>query len=138
MKQQIYLEEQEMLLNSRNNVVGPQLGKESGDAYREQATTLEKMGERDEAATCYLNASKSYKKEFPKGGRVNVEAVDCLKAAVVILCEKGRFSAAASNQKQIAEIYETDIIDYAASMDAYDQAAEWYTSEDSTAYHGLM
>lgn len=32
-----------------------------------QGQVMEKMGERDEAAGCYLNASKSYKKERPKG-----------------------------------------------------------------------
>ena len=33
----------------------------------EQGKTYEKLGERDESSGCYINASKSYKKEFPKG-----------------------------------------------------------------------
>ena len=33
----------------------------------EQGKTLEKLSERDEASGCYINAAKSYKKEFPKG-----------------------------------------------------------------------
>ncbi|KAJ3307162.1 vesicular-fusion protein S17 [Kappamyces sp. JEL0829] len=77
----------------------------------EQGKTLEKLGERDESSGCYLNAAKSYKKEFPKG----------------------RFSTAANNQKQIAEIYEQDIGDMKAAMDAYETAAEWYSGEDSNA-----
>ncbi|KAJ3349240.1 vesicular-fusion protein S17 [Kappamyces sp. JEL0680] len=87
------------------------LVKESGDAFMEQGKTLEKLGERDESSGCYLNAAKSYKKEFPKG----------------------RFSTAANNQKQIAEIYEQDIGDMKAAMDAYETAAEWYSGEDSNA-----
>jgi alpha-soluble NSF attachment protein len=105
--------------------------KESGDAFYQQGQVLEKLGERDEAAGCYLTAAKSLKKEYPK------EAVDVLKIAVAILTEKGRFSAAAANQKQIAEIYETDIANLEAAMDAYDQAGEWYSGEDSTAYKTL-
>ncbi|KAI8902255.1 soluble NSF attachment protein [Globomyces pollinis-pini] len=101
--------------------------KESGDAFMQQGVMLEKIGERDEASGCYINASKSYKKEFPK------EAVTALKQAVDILTEKGRFSSAASNQKQIAEIYETDIVDYQKAGEAYELAAEWYAGEDSNA-----
>ena len=63
-----------------------------------------------------------------------VEAVDILKLAILILTEKGRFTAAASNQKQLAEIYENDIVDLQAAMEAYEQAGEWYSGEDSTAY----
>jgi hypothetical protein len=33
-----------------------------------QGELLEKMGERDQASGSYINASKSYKKELPKGG----------------------------------------------------------------------
>ncbi|KAJ3256908.1 hypothetical protein HK103_005026 [Boothiomyces macroporosus] len=101
--------------------------KKSGEAFMKQGATHEKLGERDEASGCYINASKSYKKEFPK------EAVEALKLAVMILTEKGRFSSAASNQKQIAEIYEQDIGDYTSAMEAYELAAEWYQGEDSNA-----
>lgn len=45
----------------------------------------------------------------------------------------GRFSTAANNQKQIAEIYEQDIGDFKEAMDAYELAAEWYSGEDSNA-----
>ncbi|KAJ3272259.1 hypothetical protein HDV01_005798 [Terramyces sp. JEL0728] len=101
--------------------------KKSGDAFMKQGATHEKLGERDESSGCYINASKSYKKEFPK------EAVEALKLAVAILTEKGRFSSAASNQKQIAEIFEQDIGDFASAMEAYEVAAEWYQGEDANA-----
>jgi alpha-soluble NSF attachment protein len=43
------------------------LVKESGDSFMEQGKTMDKLGERTESASSYLNAAKSYKKEFPKG-----------------------------------------------------------------------
>jgi hypothetical protein len=60
-----------------------------------------------------------------------------LKQAVDILSEKGRFSAAANNQKQIAELYETDLQDLEKAMDAYNIAAEWYHGEDSKSYPSI-
>ncbi|KAJ8328116.1 vesicular-fusion protein S17, variant 2 [Batrachochytrium dendrobatidis] len=93
----------------------------------QKAFTLDKMGERDDATNAYLEAAKSFKKESPR------DAVNALEIAVRLLSQKGRFSAAASNQKQIAEIYETDLADMEKAMTAYEQAGEWYSGEDSTA-----
>ncbi|KAH6571785.1 hypothetical protein BASA50_005545 [Batrachochytrium salamandrivorans] len=101
--------------------------KQSGDAFMQKALTLDKMGERDDATSAYLEAAKSFKKESPR------EAVNALEIAVQLLSQKGRFSAAANNQKQIAEIYENDLADMEKAMSAYDQAGEWYSGEDSTA-----
>lgn len=64
----------------------------------------------------------------------NVEAVDALSQAVALLTERGRFASAANNQKQIAEIYESDIVDFEKAMGSYEKAADWYSGEDSTAY----
>ena len=111
----------------------------------QQGKTLEKCSEKDEAANAYVNASKAYKKTHPKGSTVVfvrkikriqihtlLEAIDALAQSVTLLTERGRFSAAANNQKQIAEIYESDLVDYEKSMNAYEQAADWYAGEDST------
>ena len=62
-----------------------------------------------------------------------IEAIDALSTAVLLLTERGRFSAAANNQKTIAEIYETDMVDYEKSMKAYESAADWYSGEDASA-----
>ena len=43
------------------------IGKESGDAYVCQANIQIKLGEKDDAATAFLNAAKSYKKSNPIG-----------------------------------------------------------------------
>ncbi|KAJ3218981.1 hypothetical protein HDU67_003345 [Dinochytrium kinnereticum] len=101
--------------------------KEAGDAFISQANVLMKMGEKDEASSAYLNASKAFKKTHP------LDAINALQQAVQLLTERGRFSAAASNQKQIAEIYEADVGDLEKAMNAFETAAEWYSGEDSNA-----
>ncbi|KAI9341646.1 soluble NSF attachment protein [Obelidium mucronatum] len=101
--------------------------KESGDAYMSQANMLMRMNEKDEAATAFMNAAKSFKKSHP------LESISALQSAVQILIEKGRFSAAASNQKQIAETYENDVGDLKGAREAYEKAGEWYQGEESHA-----
>ncbi|KAI9203067.1 soluble NSF attachment protein [Polychytrium aggregatum] len=100
---------------------------EAGDAYISQANVMKKLNETDEAASSYLNASKCYKKTNP------LDAINALQKAVEILVERGRFQSAASNQKQIAEIYENEIIDPEKTLHAYELAADWYTTEESNA-----
>lgn len=41
--------------------------KASGDAFMQQSVYLIKINEKDEAATAFMNASKSYKKSSPLG-----------------------------------------------------------------------
>ncbi|KAG0301990.1 hypothetical protein BGZ98_007888 [Dissophora globulifera] len=101
--------------------------KESGDAYCKAAEMQMKMGEKDEAAQTYINASKSYKKSKPQ------DAIAALERAIGILIERGRFQSAAKHQEDIATIYETELIDLEQSMRAYEQAADWYAGESSTA-----
>ncbi|KAI8853569.1 soluble NSF attachment protein [Chytridium lagenaria] len=93
--------------------------KEAGDAFISQAN--------DEASSAYLNASKAFKKTHP------LDAINALQQAVHLLTERGRFSAAASNQKQIAEIYESEVGDLEKAMNAYETASEWFAGEDSNA-----
>lgn len=53
-----------------------------------------------------------------------VQAVDMLK-------ERGRFHPAAGHLKQIAEIYESDIVDLQLAMRYYEDAAELYSGEEA-------
>ncbi|KAJ3226960.1 vesicular-fusion protein S17 [Clydaea vesicula] len=101
--------------------------KEAGDCFLKQADCCLKAGEKDEASSSYINASKAFKKGYPQ------ESVDALSLAVGILSERGRFQAAATNQKQIAEIYEVDLENFEKSLNAYELAAEWFSGEDSNA-----
>ncbi|TPX40989.1 hypothetical protein SeMB42_g01278 [Synchytrium endobioticum] len=98
--------------------------KEAGDAYMLQASTLMKMNEPDEASSAFMNAAKAYKKEFPS------EAVSAFQQSTAALVSKGRFHAAAGNEKSIAEIYETELADQQKAMESYDRAADYYLGED--------
>jgi alpha-soluble NSF attachment protein len=100
--------------------------KESGDAYLKAAQFSLKANERDEAANKYVEASKSYKKVNPEN------AIQVLIEATEILKEKGRFTSAASHLKQIAEMYESDLIDVEKSLKYYEEAAELYQGEDAS------
>jgi alpha-soluble NSF attachment protein len=58
-------------------------------------------------------------------------AITGLRIAIDILTEKGRFQVAATHQKSLAEIYETDLADLEQAMAAYELAGDWYQGEDS-------
>ncbi|KAJ1516618.1 hypothetical protein HMI54_008776 [Coelomomyces lativittatus] len=101
--------------------------KEAGNAYLRSADMQIRLGERDEAANRFLDASNVFKKISPE------EAIQSLKQAIDILTERGRFQMAAKHQKTIAEIYENDLMDLEKSMQAYETAAEWFQGEDAPA-----
>jgi len=98
--------------------------KEAGDAYYQAAGCLILIQENDEATTSFINASKCYKKSSP------IEAVNSLKQAIQFLIEKGKLNQAANHQKTIAEIYETDLMDTEKALEAYENAADWYSTEN--------
>nr|CAG8477215.1 2119_t:CDS:2 [Entrophospora candida] len=91
---------------------------EAGDAFIKAANMQLQLNERDEASTTFINASKCYRKcSFE-------EAISSLKQAIEILTDRGRFQAAANLQKDIAQIYESDLVDLEKAMQAYEIAAE--------------
>lgn len=113
------------------------------------------LNERDEAASTFISASKCYKKCNFEGmlhfilifmytiDRSNyviyvIDAITSLKRAIEILTDRGRFQAAAGHQKEIAQIYESDLVDIEKAMQAYEIAAEWYAGEEANAYVLLM
>ena len=59
-------------------------------------------------------------------------AVKYMKLSIEELTGKGRFHAAANQQKSLAEIYESDLMDNEAAMNAYILAGDWYATEDSS------
>ncbi|PIA17784.1 TPR-like protein [Coemansia reversa NRRL 1564] len=101
--------------------------REAGDAMLKAAQMSLKLGEGDDAAQRFISASKAFKKTHPK------QAVDALSQAVVLLTERGRFHAAASHQKEVAKVCEEELSDLKRAIDAYQLAADWYMSEDSSA-----
>jgi len=73
---------------------------------------------------------------FPlfNAGRGITESIMALKSAIEILTDRGRFHSAAGHQKEIAQIYESELIDLDRAMQAYELAADWYAAEEATAY----
>ncbi|PVV03624.1 hypothetical protein BB560_001886 [Smittium megazygosporum] len=100
---------------------------DAGKAFLSAAEMYMKLEELDDASNAYISASKSFKKN-------NAEAsIDSLKKAIQILIQRGRFHSAAGHMKSIALTYETELSDLENSMSSYEQAAEWYSAEDSNA-----
>ncbi|RKP24515.1 soluble NSF attachment protein, partial [Syncephalis pseudoplumigaleata] len=122
-----YEEAAELYGRAANQFKLAKLWKEAGDCFYRQADMQTRIQERDEAAPTFVAASKCYKKSNPE------DAVAALKMAIEILTERGRFHAAAAHQKEVAQIYESDLINIEAAMEAYQIAADWYGGEEATA-----
>jgi alpha-soluble NSF attachment protein len=122
-----YEEAAELYGRAANQFKLAKLWKEAGDAFFRQADMQIRLQERDEAAPTFIAASKCYKKCNPE------DAISALKMAIEILVERGRFHAAAAHQKDIAQIYETDLINIEEAIQAYQLAADWYGGEEATA-----
>lgn len=61
----------------------------------------------------------------------SIDAARVLIQAVEMLKEAGRFHSAAGYQKQVAEVYESDLVDLPNAMKYYEESAELYSGEDS-------
>jgi len=86
-----------------------------------------KASQPDDAANDFWQASKSYKKTHPE------LAVAALKRTISLLVEKGRFRQAADREKEIGQIYQQDGADLQMALESFEQAGEWYSTEDATA-----
>lgn len=75
---------------------------QAGKSFCEAANLHSKAGSRHDAATNYVDASNCFKKTDIQ------EAVNCLKQAISIYTDMGRFSLAAKHHQSIAEMYETE------------------------------
>jgi len=98
---------------------------EAGKAFIKVAEAHLKLDSKHEAATAYTSAATCLKKNN------TAEAVECLKKAVELYTGEGRFAVAARNQKEIAEIYESEL-DFEKTIEAYQLAADYFSGEDST------
>ncbi|CAG4954784.1 unnamed protein product [Parnassius apollo] len=99
---------------------------QAGQAFCNAAQLHLKAGVRHDAATNFVDASNCYKKCDPN------EAVSCLLKAIEIYTDMGRFTIAAKQHQNIAELYETECVDLARAMQHYEQAADYFRGEEST------
>ncbi|KAJ1659170.1 vesicular-fusion protein S17 [Dispira simplex] len=122
-----YDEAAELFSRAGNSFKLAKKWQEAGEAYLKSAQMYIQAGEEEDASTAYLAAAKCFKKGYP------TEAIQSLQCAIKILKSKGRLYPAAAQQKEIAQIYENEFMDIENAMNAYEEAAEWYESEDSKA-----
>lgn len=61
------------------------------------------------------------------------EAVKALLKAIEIYTDMGRFTMAAKQHQSIAEMYETEFVDFDKAIYHYQQAADYYRGEESNA-----
>jgi alpha-soluble NSF attachment protein len=78
-----------------------------------------------EAASSLVNAATCFKKSNVKS------AIRALREAVDLYQDEGRFSIAAKQQKEIAELCEKEL-DFEGAIDEYKAAADMFDGEDST------
>lgn len=93
-------------------------------AFTKAADCHIQAGSKFEATTNFVNAANAIRKE-------NVsEAVSYFQKASDLSTDEGKFSIAAKYQKEIGELYESEL-NYENSMEAYQKAAEFFEGENS-------
>ena len=103
-------------------------GKEAGLAFEKAASIQTKnLNEPDDAANTLQEAYKAYRKTDPQ------DAARCLKECIRHYTAKGNFRRAATQQQNLAEIYEVEIGDMKSAVEAYDTAAGWFESDHAEA-----
>ncbi|KAK2816476.1 hypothetical protein Q7C36_022747 [Tachysurus vachellii] len=98
----------------------------AGDAFCKAARVHLKTQNKHNAAVSFIDAGNAYKKADPK------EAIKCLKRAIDIYTDMGRFTIAAKHHITVAEIYESDLLDVDTAVAHYEQAGDYYKGEEST------
>lgn len=105
------------------------LGKEAGLAFeRAAAIQTKNLNEPDDAANTLTEAYKAYRKTDPQ------DAARVLQQAINHYTSKGNFRRAATQQQNLAEIYETEVGDMKSAIEAYDTAAGWFESDNAEAW----
>ncbi len=103
--------------------------KEAGAAF-EKAAQIQTVNlkEPDDAANTMIDAFKVYRKDDPRA------AVRCLEVAITQYCAKGNFRRAASHKESMGDLYENELGDMKGALESYEQAANWYDSDNASAY----
>lgn len=115
-------------IETRLNKFPSNSGKEAGDAFlRASAIQSKNLNEPDDAANTLIEAYKSYRKTDPE------DAAKALERAIAHYTSKGNFRRAATNQQNLAELYEVEIADNKRAIAAYDTAAGWFESDNAEA-----
>jgi len=60
-----------------------------------------------------------------------IEAAMCLEKAIDIYTDMGRFTMAAKQHQNIAEMYETEAVDLERAITNYEKASDYFMAEES-------
>lgn len=101
---------------------------QAGNAFMQAAKLSLTNDSQHEAANKFIDASVCFKKVDAN------QAIDCLKKAVSIQTEMGRFSMAAKQHITIAEIYEGELQNIDEAIVHYEKAADYYQGEESQSH----
>lgn len=105
------------------------IDKESGLAFEKAASIQsQNLNEPDDAANTLQEAFKVYRKSDPE------DAARVLASAIQHYVLKGNLRRAATQQQHLAELYELEMGDQKKALEAYEQAAEWFDSDNAEAY----
>lgn len=122
-----YMDVAELFNRAGNAFKSCQEWEEAASAFLRSAEMERKAGEVDESARKLLSAASCLKKCNP------LKAVQTIESALDVLLHSGRFHLAASHEKEVAELYETQLDDPQNAIKYYERAAERYAGEDSSA-----
>ncbi|BFZ11861.1 hypothetical protein BsWGS_14900 [Bradybaena similaris] len=98
---------------------------QAGKAFEEAAQLQLAMGGKKDAATYYIDAGTSYRKEDPNA------SVSAIHKAIEIYTDIGDFSVAANYHITLAEMYASELSDTEKAVQNYEQAADYYKGEES-------
>ncbi|OQV16435.1 Beta-soluble NSF attachment protein [Hypsibius exemplaris] len=99
---------------------------DSGTCSLKAAHLYQRINNKLEAFSKFTDASNAFKKNDPQ------KAIECLKQAVAIQTEMGRFSMAAKTLVSMAEICEAEPLrDIPQAVGYYEKATDYYQGEES-------
>lgn len=98
---------------------------DAANAFCQAANLHLKQNNKHDAGTLFVDASNCFKKVDPG------QAIKCLEKTIELYQDMGRFTTAAKHHISIAEIYETDLVDFEKTVLHYQTAADYYQGEES-------
>ncbi|KAG4304008.1 hypothetical protein PORY_002531 [Pneumocystis oryctolagi] len=122
-----YSEAAELYLAAANAFRLKKQGREAGEAFEKAASMQLKLDEKDEAANTLVEAYKAYRKTNPE------DAARVIESAIQMFTYRGNFRRAASYKMDVAVLYETELMDLQKALESYDEAGEWYSSDQAEA-----
>ncbi|GMM37296.1 Sec17 protein [Saccharomycopsis crataegensis] len=99
----------------------------AGNLFEKASEAQKKAESIDESGSTLIDAFKSYREDSPQ------DAARVLKEAIKIFTTRGQFRRAANFKMDLAAIYEDSLNDLSEATQHYEQAGDWYSSDQAQA-----